>query len=554
MRLTTTRCISDNYGITDEREATLRVMGMSGGSLRASGVVMAALGCLLVLVGLIAPPGTPRSASHRWASHRAAAEMRLPVTGAAWVRADRPDTPAGPHPLYAGDVSGGAVTYLRFTLPYGAGAGRVTLELTSATGSLPSLVELAQVPETDWEPGTLTWSQAPVPGRAAPPARAGSLPGRVTFDLTGRVGTGGTYAFAVTVPPDQGHAAFVGPGGGPGAPELRLSGAEGYAVPTASPGRPAPVRCVRAAQLVPSCGVLWGVAPAAHTSTPRTAALTGFEQATGRQQDIYHAYHRSQQLFPTPEEVAIAAEGRILFLNWKPYDWSWAQVARGHPTLESYLDRLAAHITETFTEPFFFTVHHEPENDVQDRPGSGYQPADYAAMFRYVVEGLRARGVSNLVTVMNYMAYVPWNAKPWFPELYPGDDVVDWIGWDSYAYSDPGFGYGDFGELMNRRDPRYPDWPGFYTWAATTFPDKPFMLSEWGVWHSPDNPGHMAALYDSVARQVPLFPRVRAMVYFETPSDVPHPGQDSRPAATAEGLAAFQRLGAERFFQVGRAG
>jgi hypothetical protein len=194
-------------------------------------------------------------------------------------------------------------------------------------------------------------------------------------------------------------------------------------------------------------------------------------------------------------------------------------------------------------------VHHEPENDVDPRPGSGRTATDYAAMVRHVLVGLRERGVSNLVSVMNYMAYVPWNTQPWFESLYPGDDVIDWIAVDAYAYSErDGYGYGDFAEMMNRRSSSKPSWPGFYNWAAERHPDKPLMLGEWGVWHHDGNPGHRAGFYGSVSRQMPLFPRVKAMVYFDTPSD--QRGRDSRVDRTPDGLAAYRELSSERTFQV----
>lgn len=276
--------------------------------------------------------------------------------------------------------------------------------------------------------------------------------------------------------------------------------------------------------------------------------MAEFEADTGRRLDVYHAYHRAQELFPTQEERTIAAEGRILFLNWKPLRWSWAQVAGGHPSVDGYLDRLADHINQTFPDPFYFTIHHEPENDVRPWPGSGWEATDYAAMYRHVVKRLRERGVTNLVTVVNYMAYVPWNTRPWFPDLYPGDDIVDWVGWSAYAYSDPGYGYGDFAEMMNRRMAQYPEWPGFYTWATRQFPGKPFLLAEWGVWHSARNSGHMARFYDSAARQLPLFPRVKAAVYFDTPAD--QRGRDSRPTVTEAGLVAYQRLADRPYLRV----
>ena len=55
-----------------------------------------------------------------------------------------------------------------------------------------------------------------------------------------------------------------------------------------------------------------------------------------------------------------------------------------------------------------------------------------------------------MVTVLVHMAYVPHAQQSWFNQMYPGNDVVDWIGLDVYAYSTPGYGHGDFAEVLNR--------------------------------------------------------------------------------------------------------
>src|SRR5262245_57745090 len=329
----------------------------------------------------------------------------------------------------------------------------------------------------------------------------------------------------------------------------------GTPAPAARPGPSSLSRaerdCTVSEKLVPTCGVPWGVGPGAHTDESRTAALREFERKTRRPQAIYHAYHRGRQLFPTREEIKIAQDRehrRLLFLSWKPPGASWARIAAGDPETDAHLDRLARHIRRNFTEPFFFTVHHEPENDVRSARGSGWTAKDYAAMYRHVIERLRRNGVTNLVSVMVYMAYIRWTTKPWFESLYPGDDVVDWVAWDTYAYSDPGYGYGDFAEMVNRRSNSRPAWPGFYNWAASRFPHKPLMLAEWGVWHSTRNPGHMPYFFDTVARQIRHFPRIKALVYFDTPRD--QRDYVSRVDVTRESLRAYRRLGQDRTFQV----
>ena len=122
------------------------------------------------------------------------------------------------------------------------------------------------------------------------------------------------------------------------------------------------------------------------------------------------------------------------------------------------------------------------------------------------------------------------------------------MAWDEYSYSDPGYGFGDFAEMMNRRGSDAADWPGFYNWAARTFPGKPLMLGEWGLWYSKDNSGHQARFFDSARLQLESFPRVKAYVYFETPDA--GEGQDSRVDRTSGGLDAFRRLSLHPCFSV----
>jgi glycosyl hydrolase family 26 len=310
--------------------------------------------------------------------------------------------------------------------------------------------------------------------------------------------------------------------------------------------------CRTGRKLIPTCNVLWGVAPGAHTESRGASALADFERKTGRTQAIYHAYHGGiRQLFPTEQEIAIAHQSgrrRVLFLNWKPESASWAAIARGDRNTDAFLDRLAEHIRKTFPEQFFFAVHHEGENDVREKAGSGYTARDYAAMYRHVIKRLRAHGVDNIVTVLVHMAYVKHATQSWFNSMYPGDDVVDWIGFDTYAYSDPGYGHGDFAQVFNKRVEGKRAWPGFYTWALTRHPGKPLMIAEWGVWSSRRNTGYKVDFYRQLGAEIRRFPKIRAMVQFETPHN--QKGQDSSVDSTPAALRAYQSLGKLPIFQV----
>ncbi|HZB32966.1 MAG TPA: hypothetical protein VE465_22600 [Streptosporangiaceae bacterium] len=299
-----------------------------------------------------------------------------------------------------------------------------------------------------------------------------------------------------------------------------------------------PATCTVSAKLVPSCGAWWGVAPASFTDTPRTQALHDFERKIGRNVDIYHAYHRGNEIFPTKEEIAIAREPgkrRILLLNWKPdYGRSWASVAGG--SMDGQIDRLSAHIKATFPEKFFMVIHHEPEEEVRPTPGSGFTAGDFRNMFRRVVTRFRANGVRNVLFTVVYMGFDGWGRQPWFDRLYPGHDVVDWVGMDPYASAK----MPDFAHLVNQATKQGRGFPGFYKWSAKMAPDKPLMIAEWGVFSASP---HKSAFFRTVAAQFRRYPRVKAMVYFETPRG-PFAGIeiDTRVDSSAATLGAFRKL------------
>jgi hypothetical protein len=454
--------------------------------------------------------------------------------------------------------TGAAVGYLKFdvaTLPDGPGALRASLVLTPvrlANVASNTVIEVRTVPSTSWTESTLTSVNAPAVGPVVAVAALYATAVTVTFDLSATITHTGTYALALTTPTEDQQRLFVSTEGGTG-PRIVLSrGGDPTPPPSPTPTPPPPPGgCTVGVKLVPTCGVLLGVAPGARTPENRVSAMIAFEASAQAGQDIYHAYHRGlTAMFPTRDEIALARQPghhRILFLNWKPAVASWASIARGNAVVDHYIDRLAGYIKGHFTEPFFLTVHHEPENDVIERPGSGMTAGDYAAMFRHVVLRLRADGATNVVTVMDYMAYTPWNTMPWFPDMYPGSDVVDWVAWDTYAYSIPhAYGYGDFAEMQTRG--HFNGWTGIYAWAAANFPDKPLMVAEWGVWYSGADPTHQGTVYDSVAAELPSFPQIKALVYFDTPRD--GRGRSSLIGATSTGLNAFRAMSANPLFKV----
>ena len=103
----------------------------------------------------------------------------------------------------------------------------------------PELVELVAVPDTGWDQHALSWANAPVLGRVVQSVRPAADDSRVIFDLSGALAEPGVYAFAVTVPPDRGHATFVGADGSTDQPVLHLPSYDPPPSYPASPSYPA---------------------------------------------------------------------------------------------------------------------------------------------------------------------------------------------------------------------------------------------------------------------------------------------------------------------------
>ncbi len=306
--------------------------------------------------------------------------------------------------------------------------------------------------------------------------------------------------------------------------------------------------CVTGPKLVPTCNVLWGAAAGGFTKAPRDQELKAWERTSGRTATIFHTYHKGDEKFPTAAEIAMTqdpAHPRVLLLNWRvEYGANWAAVASGK--LDKRIDAFAARV-KAYGKKFFLVLNHEPEDDVRPAAGSGMTAKDFAASYRHVIERLRAQGVTNAVSVVAYMGNEKWMAQPWWPDLYPGDDVVDWVGLDSYVSAEPGaYHNGMFRDLLDRRAP---NGDGFYRWATTKHPGKPVMVAEWGVYHRVGKAVDKSAQFNSVLPELAGRPAIKAIVYFDTKHDATG-DRDISIDSSAKSAATFRKLAANPIFNV----
>jgi beta-mannanase len=153
-----------------------------------------------------------------------------------------------------------------------------------------------------------------------------------------------------------------------------------------------------------------------------------------------------------------------------------------------------------------------------------------------------------MVNVLAYMGNEKWMAQSWWSDLYPGDDVVDWIGLDSYVSVEKGYyHYGDFGDLLDRRPTG--GGLGWYDYMVRNHPAKPIMVAEWGMYHRTKVITDKAPAYRTVIPELTAHPRVKAIVYFDTASD-DEGDRDISVNSTATGLTAFREVAAHPMFKV----
>jgi len=285
---------------------------------------------------------------------------------------------------------------------------------------------------------------------------------------------------------------------------------------TAPPQGPAPGPGGVTGVMVPSGGALWGTSKFDRS----------WEAQMGRKFDIAHFYHQWTSNFPTAEERTLAAEGRLLLLNWKmPSPWSSVANGGQDAQIATTANRLKALGRKVFLSP-----HHEPEDQV----GSFGSTSDYARAFRRVVDGFRRAGAGNVIFVWNVMGYVGGHGDI-YPQLYPGDSYVDWIAYDPYNWVGCKSGHNgrSFAEITKP----------MYDWTAAHHPNKPLMLAEFGLREQPAGmPSKAEWFRDALVTLKTTRTRIKALVYFNT-----NHACDWRITSSSSSVAAYKQIGLDPF-------
>lgn len=458
--------------------------------------------------------------------------------------------------IAVGDNSGAVRTaFMRFnTTTKVTKDTEVQLKL-NVTGGTSGKLLIKQGP-SNWTENDITYANAPKPGTLVGTANVSGGAHKLTVKLTGLESA--SNGLNLVLERNDGGITRIDSRevGGSNAPSISMQAPSTAPVPDATT-TPGTENCTVSEILVPSCGLWFGAAANPLNGESWDQALLNFEKTSDRKMDIAHYYKRGQSaMFPNATELKRQDQpgaNRILFYNWKPSGMTWKQVADGQA--DAYLVKLAKHMKQNASKKFYLSLNAEMEDEVRQTAGSGQTAKDYANFFRHVVQVLRANGADNMVTVMNYTGIQKWGEMTWFEDLYPGNDVVDWIAQDPYAFGKPPVWLTDMKGMVNRTD-NAKTWPGFYNWAATKYPSKPQMLAEWGVDEDSAYPNYKAGFWNTASEQLEDLPKLKALVYWDSMGVTPsgeklHVGVTQVDSKTTS-LNAYRNFLDEEFINLAR--
>ena len=265
--------------------------------------------------------------------------------------------------------------------------------------------------------------------------------------------------------------------------------------------------------LRPSHGAYFGTYVKPRGSESAEQAIKRVERKVGRRFRVDHRYYKWNSSFPNSYDRWTWNQHRIVFANWNAQKQNgtvttWRSIASGR---SDALIRTRARAIRAWGHPMYLTFHHEPEND-----GAYGNPSDYVAAFRHIVSIFRAQGVHNVAFVWTLMgsSFIEHTAARW----YPGDRFVDFVASDSYNWypGRPGVRWRSFKRGVGP------------TVAFGATHNRPVIIAEYGVQEDPRTPGRKGRWFRDALAALRGWPRVKAVMYFDSPTIYPWITDSSR--------------------------
>lgn len=387
---------------------------------------------------------------------------------------------------------------VRFTVSGVSGAvtsSKLRLYARNGSPTGPAVHVVSQA----WSETGVTWNTRPALGALVQNIGNVAAGAWLEVDVSSVVRGNGTYSFALAPRSTDG---------------LTFDSREGANKPTLLL-ETGTQTCTLSDKFVPSCGALWGVyvKPPAGNWDWGQAALN-LEAKVGRKFDIIHRYHdwgtASNGVFPDAHERMLITSGHIIHVAWESRDYAggtwlpWASIANGSQdaVIDAAADRVKA-------SPGKFLIDFDHEMDHESRRNRGTD-AEFVSAYRRIVDRFRAKGVTNVAWVWTVMGWSGTYAR--YPNLYPGDAYVDWIGYDPYnfytcnrsAWKDTATTFGAFYDWMHA--------PAQMAWHG----NKPYLLSEFGGIEDPADPTRKGNWNRGIVAALKKYPEIKGLSWFNS--------------------------------------
>ncbi|MDT0165805.1 PKD domain-containing protein [Actinotalea sp. AC32] len=352
-----------------------------------------------------------------------------------------------------------------------------------------------------------------VPGRDIPNMVVAALPANGRVNVYSDQPSGGTVQLVVDV---VGYVRDAGgltdapaPGDGGSGGDFTLSAA--------------------ARALTPDTGVLFGAAVSRGSHPDMDTAISAFERMVDRKLDVHRTYSQWDEPAPGNTVTDTVARGRTPVHSIAPKlvngtRLSWASIAAGKHDTKI---REHARAIKALGVPIFLTFQHEPELALAHGT-----PAEYRAAWRHYVSVYRSEGVQNVVwTWIVTPTVFGANATVTADQLYPGDDVVDYISMNAYNW----FGCSTNNSYTSWRSMEYLS-QNFRAYGKAHA--KPLMVAEYGSNEDASQPGRKGAWLRETMDSFTSWPEMKAVLYFNVHGSCPW-FVESSPSS----LAAFTEIG-----------
>ncbi len=286
-------------------------------------------------------------------------------------------------------------------------------------------------------------------------------------------------------------------------------------------------------------------------------AIEQFEKMVGKHQAIIaFSSFWGEQSFPARNLELLSRHGSLPLVFWSPWDrpyderrppdkFSLRAILAGK--WDRYIDRWADG-AKAFGRPMLVAWGIEMNGNWFPWAGFFYGagkvipgadpvqyegPELYKQAYKYVVDRVRARGVTNILWGF-HVNHTTYPVKPWnkMAHYYPGPEYVDWLGMSTYGMQTNKQGWCQFIEVNE----------GAYRELSAVDTTKPMVMAEWGVGEFPNNGSKAAWIKSAFELFQSRYPRFKAAVYWhERWQNADKSYSNLRVNSSPEALAAYRQ-------------